>query len=56
MMGVIVLATISFPSAGRAWESSVAVHTNGWFGGLHLVLVSSDPSDLPRTVANGQSA
>ena len=30
MMGVLVLATIDFPSAGRAWESSVAVHTNGW--------------------------
>jgi hypothetical protein len=29
-MGVIVLATKIFPSAGRAWKSSVAVHTNGW--------------------------
>ena len=43
MMGMIVLATIDIPSAGRAWESSVAVHTNGWVE----VCTSGHASHLP---------
>lgn len=49
MMGVLVLATIDFPSAGRAWKSSVAVHTNGWVE-VCTSLVSLTYLDSLRTI------